>query len=468
MNEVIKLILKDLHPLQIVEEAGFREFVKALDSSCDTDLSSSSVRSELLKRYEETKTKVIQHLQQTEYVTLTADLWEKSADSYVTVRCHFLDKTWTRKSYILETTCLVNDGDPAHSIAVELSRIAKAWNIDNKITLVVSNVDNMTEHRQIMGWTSMPCFAFYLNSMFEKVFCNTRPQESWNELLRKCRNIVQHFQKNHEAAQKLEQHQADHEVKPQPLAWTSDSKWLSTLHMLEGISDRQESIKATLHDQDEYDMWFNDEEENWIRSVLSVLGPCKEVMKHMVSSYYSSSEIIPILMELKVKLTDDPSDIAQLAAHECERKLLEMKSMHWLTLSTALDPRFKMADLVEQMQLMKKQIVREMKHLNKTTPQETSRYMVILNKYLREKCRSKSGDPLKFWRFTKDYKSLVKVAGKYLPVVSMATPCERAFQTEESNLTCIRQTCLEPENVNLMLFLQGNVSLHDTAENEKH
>lgn len=444
------MITKDLHPPHIVGETGFRSFVKALNPSCDIALSAYWVRAELLKKYDDTKAKMMLVLRSNNCMVLTAEMWSKSSDNYLTVSCHFIDDKWKRQSYVLETSCLKETSPSA--IVEEVARIGKLWEIEKKIIVVVSNVGDMNKPCLQKKWGELPCFASVLETVTKKVI-----SDHWEKLVNKCNNIALQFNNDHRVLQKFRDNQARLNLPQCSLFIARDKKWLSIVQLLERVLEQRQPINKTLIELNQLDDIVGDDEEMKIKSVLGVLSPFKEAVKQMGSGYHCISETISILVEIHAKLTENRSEEAAKIARQCEGQMRQMKQNRWLIGSMVLDPRFKATHCQDQIESTKSELLRKLNDI--TSTQNGPNLKDDLNKYLRDEKRPRTGNPLPFWRFEQPFQVLAPLARTYLTVVSTALPVERAFQPEYSRLDNIRRNCLEAEHVNLMLFLQANLAV---------
>ena len=146
------------------------------------------MRSLLLSRYESAKEKLKQQLEEAESCAITTDFWRSSsAQSYITVTCHFIDKLWELHSFVL-CTYQVTMSHTAENIAAELKNVASDWNIAHKIyCLVTDNASNMVAAAKLTGWRHIPCFAHTLNSIVQEA---TDKDPELSQLRQKCQNIV--------------------------------------------------------------------------------------------------------------------------------------------------------------------------------------------------------------------------------------------------------------------------------------
>ncbi|XP_041938737.1 uncharacterized protein LOC121700098 isoform X1 [Alosa sapidissima] len=459
-SEVFKMIVKDLHPPHLVEEAGFRALLNVLNPSGQIPSNASWARSQLQKMYEDKKAEVKKALSCSECIVLTAEIWQRSSENHLTVSCHFLDEKWRRKSYILETTRLFK----GHCVDSNVARIASTWGIDKKISVVVSNLANMKEPFHKRGWFDMPCFAHILNAMFET---STKSVwgDQWKDLLKKCNDILDNINGDQGAAKTVKEHQVHSKSATRPLHWPVDEKWPSTLNMLERILEQNGTIKASHISHAESEIWINAEDDKRIKEAVAVLRLFKDAMQHLGIGYHSISEIIPLLVKTHGKLTKVSSNIGKEIAKKCERRIFEMKQNRWLTFSRVLDPRFKLFPFADQPESKKADIVDEMKKLNSPghCQKGSSRglqqdFQSVLECYLQEPLH-KEKNPLEFWRVQTNLTALIPLVRKYLTVVSTPLPSERAFRPDVYKRQNMKRSCLQPEDVNMMLFLQGNLTV---------
>lgn len=230
------MIVKDLHPLHLVEETGFRALVKAQNPLGKIPSHASSVRSELQKIHEDKKMEITKALHCTEHIVLTAEMWQRSSEDHMTVSCNFIDEQWMRKSYILETVCLLK-GHCADSI---VASVAKAWGIDKKISVLISNLPKMKKNFQKRGWHEMPCFAHLLDTLFE-TSATLVWGDCWSGLLRKCYNIMNYISGQQDNVQKFKELKG---ILPQYSSL--DERWPSAFLLIKWTLGQTIPIKASL------------------------------------------------------------------------------------------------------------------------------------------------------------------------------------------------------------------------------
>lgn len=436
------MIVTDLQTPKLVEEEGFQHFMKALNPTTDAALSASGIRQELVNMYHSTKRKVKNAVINAKDPVLSAELWISSKEeSFLTVTCHFIDKKWELKSYILDTAQLLGE-HTAENVHCQLRRISTEWEIMKKIQVAVVNVDGMKKANPNSNWMYIPCFSHTLNKVIQEVV----QSPDWKYLLKKCRHIVQYFHQENEASWC---HQ---------LAQSSCVYWLSTLNMLKKIWEQWPSFSQVSNYKHEDNLWLNENERTLLKNMTKVLTVVKDVTDMIGKcGYVSVSNIIPLVDKLQSslqRLIQEENKVASRLSEKCNHHFGNINHNDWFTVSTALDPRYKSSVLkTDRSEKVKTKIKEEM---CKQENGETMDYEDLVLHYATDGDISATQDALQFWATKKKYKNLAMVAQKYLSVISTAIPIERMMHQDKSQIIFNRRKCLELEDINMMLFLNGN------------
>jgi len=87
---LVKMIAKDLQPLSVVEDEGFRNFVAVLDPRYNIP-GRKTLRTSLIPRlFEEVRAQVVKELSESRAVALTTDMWTSPSNmSFMAVTAHF-------------------------------------------------------------------------------------------------------------------------------------------------------------------------------------------------------------------------------------------------------------------------------------------------------------------------------------------------------------------------------------------
>ena len=105
-NALVKMLVLDMQPANIVHNKGFQELLKVIDPKYIPPSCHTVMRDHLPSLYENTVKKLQDQLAKIEYCSITTDIWTSRATmGYATVTCHFqTDMFWKKlrlKSYTL-------------------------------------------------------------------------------------------------------------------------------------------------------------------------------------------------------------------------------------------------------------------------------------------------------------------------------------------------------------------------------
>ncbi|KAK7135030.1 hypothetical protein R3I93_018210 [Phoxinus phoxinus] len=460
MKPSLDMIISDLHPHTIVEEPGFLRFFKSISQCPPTSHAVLSELQDLVVK----ATQIVQgSLERVDNVALSSEVWNTTTNkTYMTTTCHLIDNAWTRQSYVLETKPLPEDYKPNHVFG-QLLKIADTWRLGSKIKVVVTNVDGMKRDVKKAGWDLIPCFANTLDVVFKKTL---EASSDWKELVQRCCEISEYFS-HVEAQGQLKKAQIKMRLPQHNLVESKGDKWLSTLNMLERISEQYRAVREVLLEF-KCDLLLSEHE---LKNIIKTTS-CLQAFKYVISPverYLSLSNIIPQVEDIRKKLLElqrGGNEFAKELAQQFNHHFSKAKENDWLTLSTTLDLRYRDMALSEEgaSAHIKKTIIGKMKHLAEESEGGSFRQPDNLNKvlrrYLEKEMLQIDWDPLAFWKFPKDEDwYLSEVARKYLAVVSTVVPADIAFDTEKARLVASRRSNLDPEHLNMMLFLNGNRSL---------
>ncbi|XP_071250513.1 zinc finger BED domain-containing protein 4-like [Salvelinus alpinus] len=467
------LIVSLLQPLSIVEDAGFQAFVDAIKNPGTLiPKETFSIRKDLLRMYNKTRQKVEQALALAHDIVLTAELWvARAEESYLTVTCHVIDTEWNLNSYVLETTKVLGE-DTSVDIVKQLLGIANDWRIKEKIHTVVTNIDgSMREDISRNGWTHIPCFAHTLNLVFKETLMMDPVLEA---MLRKCQKIVRFFHNDIEAEKKLKEAQLQQQLPHHGLIQSVGDGWFSCFHMLKRLAEQYMAINMVLSQRQEFDLCLNGSDITKAASAVAALQPFKDVTEEMSQrckdisnnqQYYFLSNSIPLVGELQTKINKEQrgNDVANHLAKQCKHHFGDLKKSQRLVLTTALDPRFKNLILnvndSESANHFLTKLLKDLKAISSPliVSSDVPNLVQLLKKYSEHSSIPETENPLAWWRFegSEKFKDLSRVALRNLGVVSTAIPLDRAFH-ETDKMFYSRRSCLEPENINIILFLNSN------------
>lgn len=117
-RSVLCFIRKDMRPLSVVENEGFRNMMATLEPRYNIPSRQHITDVALPKLYMEVKATVLDSLGSAERVALTCDTWtSRATESYVTLTAHRMDDHWNLKSHVLQTRAMHDSHTGEHIAA---------------------------------------------------------------------------------------------------------------------------------------------------------------------------------------------------------------------------------------------------------------------------------------------------------------------------------------------------------------
>ena len=188
---LVRLVAKDMRPLSVVRNTGFRDYSAAMDEKY-TLPSTKTLRQKLIPRiYHRSMIELIQQLEPIKHVSLTTDGWtSSSADKYNVYTLHYID--WSKATPFIEFKILECSPYDMVSSKVELEkdlrRVTTKFGINEKICLnVADNAENIQGALKLFGAPKIGCSAHKLNLCAKRV---TDKVEKVKDLKSKVADIV--------------------------------------------------------------------------------------------------------------------------------------------------------------------------------------------------------------------------------------------------------------------------------------
>ncbi|XP_023812384.1 zinc finger BED domain-containing protein 4 isoform X2 [Oryzias latipes] len=152
---IAKMIVRDLQPVSIVENQGFRELLQLLEPRY-TPESQRYIQSQLLPAYAyQAQLATHQALASAQALSLSLDLWTGScaaASGYLGVTCHFLSSDWQMHSSLL--ACLpLTGGSSCSRVLVDFEEVCHSHGVSGRAFRVVADPGSATT----LATTKRPC-----------------------------------------------------------------------------------------------------------------------------------------------------------------------------------------------------------------------------------------------------------------------------------------------------------------------
>ncbi|XP_051520235.1 uncharacterized protein si:dkeyp-117b8.4 isoform X1 [Myxocyprinus asiaticus] len=283
---ILEMIFRDLQPLSVVEERGFRLLLGCLEPKYSVP-SPSLLGSLLWHRYHILKQYLQQHLQTglaSHSLALCTEHWqsvegcgvEGDGQSYLTVSAHFVDSHWRLARCVLETRPIPelngNGYRRGHAHFVDTLRavLSEFQLPDHFVFCVVHDTPSRTESRgqenmaidpeyQLEfagpshpplnnlpeGWAPLLCAGQALKLCVQEGLC----VETVRQVLADARGIVLHFQHNVNAATSLSQKAEAVNKESASLVLNDPGRWTTAIEMCESLLDLKWVISSVLEEQ---------------------------------------------------------------------------------------------------------------------------------------------------------------------------------------------------------------------------
>ncbi|CAI6356385.1 unnamed protein product [Macrosiphum euphorbiae] len=347
-QKLLKLFVNDFQPFKVVEDSGFKQFVKALNPNYELP-NRHAISKELIPAlYEKCLVEMKSLTSTVESACLTTDCWtSRNNESFIAITIHFIDTEFELKSILLGRHSF-NLNHTANNLAKEIERVLNSWNLYNKITFAVSdNAYNIKNALNMLGFKNMGCFAHTMNLIVQSAL------KLEEDLINKIKNIVSHFRKSTVANNALKTYQINNGIKePKKLIQDVPTRWNSTYYMVCRFVELETSIRGTLgliNNAPE-----NLKQEEWVilKDLIKILKPFEEATKAISRQKYMTASLVIVIVQglfkvfnnlLKMNLTQRVLQVVEkLLANMNERDgFKHTEKSKTLSRCTFLDPRFK-------------------------------------------------------------------------------------------------------------------------------
>ncbi|XP_037829561.1 E3 SUMO-protein ligase ZBED1-like [Kryptolebias marmoratus] len=342
-------ICQDLRPYSVVENAGFRRMVNAMEPRYQIPTREHLTKVCVPRLYTQTKAHVKASLDSAERVALTCDRWtSRTTEAYVTITAHFINEEWELVNFILQTTDMPKS-HTGQNLAEHLRKALTEWGITEKDPVIVTdNASNMSIAAAEAAFSlHVKCYAHTLNLAAQRALKVTAVAR----LLGKVRRIVSFFRRSTTGSHILKEKQMLLRLPQHKLVTDVVTRWNSAHDMLERFLEQQPAICAALLSSEvrksEKDLCtLSKSDVTTAEEVVSALKPTKEATQYMSKEKIPSLSVIAPLQDTLLnglKLIEGESsvikDMKAAITEDLEKRYINLKAT--LYASSAMDPRFK-------------------------------------------------------------------------------------------------------------------------------
>ncbi|KAL7132614.1 hypothetical protein ABFS83_12G086700 [Erythranthe nasuta] len=360
--DLARMIIMHGYPLGMVEDIGFKIFVRNLQPLFDL-VTASGVEDDCIEIYNKERQKVYEELDKLPgKVSLSADRWSTNGGTeYLCLIAHYIDDSWELKKKILNF--LVIDPDQAEETLSELIMTSlRKWDIDRKLfSLTIDNRatyektvcrirDQLCQHRFLMcegQLFDVRCAASTVKLLVQDVL------ETSREITNKVRETIRYVKGSQATQEKFNEIVQLVGINCQKsLSVDNPFQWNSTCMMLEAALEYKEAFPQLQEHDPGFSMCPSDIDWDRLRAITSIFKFFHEVSnvfagrKHITSNSYFN-EICDIHLQLIGWCQKSDDFISSLAL-----KLKSKFDEYWkkcsliMAIAAILDPRYKM-QLVE-------------------------------------------------------------------------------------------------------------------------
>ncbi|XP_053548615.1 zinc finger BED domain-containing protein 4-like [Bombina bombina] len=494
-EELTKMIALDLQPFSIVNDKGFRNFLKAIDPSYIFPNRKTLSAIVLPQLYDRIKAELMVKVSNASAVCLTTDCWTSQTNtSFMAVTCHYIDDNFKLVSSLLDCFSVTDN------LANELKNICEEWGITNKVVACVSdNASNIQAAIRQAGWKHVACFAHSLNLIVMESLKHIQ------ETVTKVRSVVQYVNTSTVATERLKATQRQMGFEELTLKQDVVTRWNSTYYMLKRFWEQKEPIIDILALVNPSLATLTLDEWDIIKETCEILKPFEEVTVEISADrYVTASKVILMARGLQKAVlrsrgawsTHVPV-IAMLEEfkEQMQNHFHQIEHFRLLAEATLLDPRFKQRafhDTTASDEAAKSITTAAARLATGThghqprpadapasTPSEqssfwedfdervadavtlcnpTSTAMSEMRGYLADPLVPRSEDPLVWWKARESiYEGLTAIMRRRLCIVATSAPAERIFSKAGQNFS-ERRNRLSPNKVRQLVFLNANIT----------
>lgn len=497
VSNFASFLISDLHPMSMLDDNGFRQFVAQLDGDYDFP-SKDGIETQLSLMYELVRSKLEDELKTAPFVSLSAEIWQTyTARSYATFRVYFIDNEWEPHANVL-STCRLSDTDTSGQLNIRMHEVASNWGIQDKITSVTyDSPQNADKERG----PSIICLAESLERCINSA---VKANPVTNRLLEKCQALLDHFDESTTAEVYLFKYQNYLEIPTVSLRQDDDHQFNSQYNLLKAMLAQKTAIESVMSDRDATKsttanvIQLSSDEWTLMGKIVAVLRPFEcaktvmfgspkkgaaSVIKPLVHTFCENFLDIgdaeePATVSLKMSIRDE---LLALYKMYYDSKDVDIDQPEFLDVATYLDPRYK-----NQSYLSDRHRINVWQHVSQaiqiklrgsngeTTPKEKPKTRRSAYDYLfpststgskstvqlHDECLKYNLEPeigknlsiYKWWAMRDDTYPLLSIeAKKYLCGKAVSKPIY-AFEKFHS-----RRAVLSPRHIDKFLFIHNNI-----------
>lgn len=443
--------------------------------------------------YSETKACIKAELNGVVYFAATTDMWtSRITEPYMSFTVHYIDQDFSLNARCLQVFHTPLD-HTSENLKYLLTECLDEWGLKTPTAITTDNARNIDGAVRLGGWQRMHCFGHRLHL----AITNSLKDEAIQAAIKACKRITTHFSHSFKQRKALKAAQQELNLPQHSLVTDCETRWGSKYKLLARTLEQEPAIRKVLSSNRKTShLLLHDETLTVVQHICEVLEPLSAFTDLLSGdSEVTISAVVPTLDLFKCKILcvsadGDETDLRnsmRLSIYQYLQDcfMSDKPLMDFLNLTTFLDPRFKSTyntEIVNTVQMMEvessatnckdtcntKVDVQPAGSINwnaifqsdaiSTTVPCKERLANEVKHYNSVPCLAdKNVNTLLWWKMNQDnYPLLSTLARKFLCVPATSVASERAFSTAGNIVSC-RRTCLKPDMVNMLLFLNRNL-----------
>jgi len=292
-DSLLKLFYIDCRPFSMVEDKGFKDFIKMLNPAYSLPSRQTLSKTALPFAYEKCLNDMkLQIKENAVSVCLTTDCWTSiNNQSFIAITAHYLDTDFNFKSVLLECVAF-EESHTSHNLKVKIESVITDWELNGKVVLVVSdNAYNIVGAITNLKLKHFGCFAHSLNLIVQDAL----KISTISDTISTVKSIVGHFKRSSNASHELNKYQQNSGTVPKKIIQDIATRWNSTYYMLCRFVELENAIKATLAILDTNIPTLSQDQWKLCKELCMVLKPFEEVTKIVSGENYMSASLFIIL-----------------------------------------------------------------------------------------------------------------------------------------------------------------------------
>ncbi|XP_040580767.1 zinc finger BED domain-containing protein 4 [Lepeophtheirus salmonis] len=309
---IAEMFVMDDLPFSHVEDIGF---VRLMTEMCpeytlkDRNFYSSMVCNEMYESAFLQLKSIVDEIQCDCDIAFTTDVWSDTSAGFslLSLSAHAITKEFERVNYLLSAEPL-QERHTGEYISLKFDEMLEKWGIPSRAVHCVLRDPgaNMKKAVFLSGLDNVDCIIHKVQQVVKHGIAS---KKEMGDVIRKCRSIATYFHHSTMAQDELKKIQDQRQEPLLLVIHDSSSRWNSTLHMLERIQKMKESLCIYVATHNSKIEPISDREWKLLSKCVMALKPYEEITKQLSSSSSSISDVIPLIVSLKIALQTSTREI---------------------------------------------------------------------------------------------------------------------------------------------------------------